>query len=348
MPSLEPPDKAAVRAFGVGGSMSFIVSVWTIIFFLCGLWFTSDLSSDPQRGMVAVLLLGLGVFTSWRARKSLAPFLTTVTLTMASLFVLIATSDQADHIYARELFGKMAAFALTGVFAAICMLYVLPKLDQRRQAPAALTLSCLSSFAMVIAALAWWLTAVEMNVYPENSVVRTNSELAAEYEKGKHSLGSRGLFLVGRIPGEQQSKNDYVAYYSLADDPELLPVLLNVNLESGETVPVRGPTNAWQTFAWSEGGPRQWMYCLRPGDPVVVWGQPAKTRAAGSGRESYSLDPVRLVARGSMEDFYENFLLPGRQTSKLFGWIGLGCAFVSLFVLIPGLAAFFSLRKHGR
>ena len=321
-----------------------LLAFWIAIFFGCAAWFTGPLATEVQRiiGAAVALLFG-GVFAA-RPGTPGRRVLSILGSTSTALAIFL-TSERCNHLYFEEFVGYVVLFALASAFAGLCVGYVLPKLDQKRQAVPALLLSVIGAFGMVMTSFAWWMTAVSMNVYPENLVVRTVSELAGALEKA--TLEDRGVFLLGHLVTEEQQ--EFVAYFSVDDDaPPTFPQYLQVELEDGERIEAHGPTSVRQTFDWPPGGPRQRMYCLRPGDPVVVWGSPGRSKSMTDGKESYGLSRTRLVAFGSLEDFQSNFLLPGRDTARFFGWIGLTCMVLSFLVMIPGLVAFLFLREHGR
>lgn len=326
-----------------------LLAFWVGVFFAAAVWFIGPYGEEPHRvvGVLGVLLLG--ALTFWWNRSARVRAGACVFATMLTSGLIFLTSERANHLYFEQFVSKIFSFAITSLFAAVCLLYVLPRLDQKRQAPAALLLSCLSTAGMVTAAFSWWMTAVIMNSYSKNSVVQTRAELVSEYERTKNSLDENGVFLVGSISGgPSKSEDSFVAYYSLEDEMSYFPLAFKVVLADGYEIEVTGISRVGQTFNWEAGGPRSKMRCLRSGDPVVVWGNPSKSISMNEGKESYGIGAARLVASGSLEDFQQDFLLPGRDTAKLFGWLGFGCLIASFFVVIPGIAAFIILRKHGR
>ena len=325
-----------------------LLALWVGAFFGCVAWFTSPYSEESHYLVGAIAIALLGVITSWWNRSQPVRATACVIAAMLTMCSVFVTSDRANHLYFEQFVGKIISFAVVCGFAGICLLYVIPRLDQKRQAPVALLLSCVSAVGMFVTAFSWWMTAVMMNVYPNNPVVRSRAELLSEYEKKAQTLDDRGLFLVGKISESGSvAPGDYVAYYSLEDEAGKFPLTFQVRLISGDDVEVRGVSRSNQTFNWDSGGPRLWTRCLRAGDPVVVWGQPAKASSMTDGKESYGIGSTYLVARGELEDFQQNFLLPGRQTAKLFGWIGFACMIASLLVFIPGIANFMTLRRYG-
>lgn len=345
-----------------------LFAFYIALFFGSAAWFTSPFGSGLQRSITAIAVLALGAALLWIFRRQKLRAVGVVLGTLLTLIVIFLSSPQANYVYFEILVGKMWTFSLATAFAAVCLLYILPRLDQKRHAGPALLLAGLGCFGMTACALAWWFTAVEMNVYPENPVVRTEAGLAAEYERTKNLPTDRGVFLIGKLstadkwpqsgaPPSGNSMNDFVAYYetrrlgfsvgSSRQHPHF-PLWFDVTLEDGSISQVRGITSVRQAFNWKEGGPHNFMVCLRPGDPVVMWGRPVKSKGMLDGKEHIGLQETRLVAQGSLEEFQNDFLLPGRTTARLYGWIGFAMLGLSLLVIVPGIVKFLHLRKHGR
>lgn len=340
------------------------------LFFGSAMWFTGPYATDGQRLWTCGLVLAGGIGCClWFRNKQRGRGVAILLGSLLVLPVVFLNSPNINPIFFEQFVVKMFGFLLAAAFAAVVTFYVLPRLSQKWNAWTALLLSGLGAFGMAIAAFAWWFTAVEMNVYPKNPVVRTYKELEAEYERTKNFPTDRGIFLVGTLAGSSQrpgpgddppgeARGDFIAWYSIQSSVgpgstknrphPWFPLWFEVTLEDGSLSEVRGITSARQAFNWKEGGPRNWMVCLRPGDPVVMWGRPVKSKNMTDGREHLGLHETRVAAQGSFDEFMRDYLLPGQITARLFGWIGLGALLFSLLVVpLPGLLRWRWLKKHG-
>ncbi|MCB1208097.1 MAG: hypothetical protein KDK97_02160 [Verrucomicrobiales bacterium] len=333
-------------------------------FMVTMVWITGPYATDAHRWILAGAVTAVGAVFIWRKWHSVwwPPLILIGTL--LGLVVLYLSSSASNTLFFEGFMGSLFGYFFVSLLCWLFVRVILPRIQQKYQAPWVLILTVVFSAGMFFGALAWWLAAVEINVYPKNPVIRTGAELAAEYEKAKNLLGYRGLFLVGRIADSKRvpvaeaergsGLSDYVAYYEArpfgisSDLAHLyLPLFYTVTLEDGTECSVAGIRTVRQAVNWQEGGPYVRMHCLRQGDPVVVWGDPGQTVGMADGKKSWGVNTTRSIAYGSLEEFTDGFLIPGVKTARLFGRLGFGCIPLCLIPLLIGIRRWRWLKREG-
>ncbi|MCB1065592.1 MAG: hypothetical protein KDN20_22070 [Verrucomicrobiae bacterium] len=313
---------------------------------------------------ISAALVLLAAFQIWRKRKSFwwPPFV--VFLLALALFIVYLTSDSAIYYFFEIFVGKIWGFFLISFLNWVFVRAILPRCTAKYATKGVLIGSIAFPFGILVAGFSWWFAAAEVNVYPENVVVRTDSEFQKDNDAHRSLLDYRGMFLEGRVgdlslAGEKvESRSDLIAYFqvklatsrvSTETDFPLLPLEYNVTLSDGTKVTARGVNSLKNTFGWPEiEVPGYFRYHgLKHGDPVVIWADPNGSTTLANGEKSWTLINTRIVAYGTAESFREDFILPGVRTARLFGWVGFGSMFLAFIPFGIGLRKYFWLKKHG-
>lgn len=309
-------------------------------------WLGGRSGSDPYRWALAGFIVVLALAVGWRWRSRLWGPPVALLVGAFTLFAVFLTSPAANLAIFEGFAGKALVWCGLASLSSIFVRAGLPRAQQATQATGVLVLGGVLSVAMLATSLVWWLEAVETNMLPKNTVVRTGADIEAAWRTpwGKRH---RGIFAVGVIDGERKP-DVFVAYISGPGPggsngaPALLPLFISLRMADGARVDVRGITSVRGAYGWPECGPRLWQRCLRQGDPVVIWADPGHNRAMSGGKVSSALNEVRVIAYGNLESFRSGYLARAVATARVFGWIGLASIPLSV---IPVLLAFLHFRR---
>ena len=323
-------------------------------------WLNGRPDSDPIRLAVGVGLV-LAFFTySWLNRRSLWRPILAAFLTLILLALLILTSPDTHSITFEDFFSKAAWWLLLASCSWVYYLRALPKATAKYQALGIKILGGVLSIALLASSAAWWLHAVDLYAIPKIPVVTTAAELKAQWDA---DWGTRrlGIFAIGTI-GDAEKRNetgtghsDFVAYFNGqrpggigSTAPTIhLPINYEMRLKDGAKISVQGIRSSRSTYNWPEGGPHLWQYCLRHGDPVVIWADPGQSKHMSTGEISGALNATQIIAYGSLKEFQNNFIHRVARTARIFGWIGLALVPLSLIPGLLGLRRGSWLRKNG-
>lgn len=323
-------------------------------------WLNGREEVNLIRWGLAGVLMSLAALFLWQTRQRLWAPLFIVFLAGAGSALVFLTSPDASIRWFEEFTVKALAWYFVAAVAWLYVRVALPKALAKYQATGILTLGGIFSAVLVVIAATWWLSAVDLHALPKNPVVTTGPELKTQWEAGFGNR-PRGVFAVGTIGDAAKrsesstTHSDFLAYYSSGGPGRLfssrpqnfLPLHYDLTLGDGTIVGVQGIHTVRDADNWPEGGPHLWQKCLRPGDPVVIWADPGEATNMISGEASGALNFPRVIAYGTIEDFYRGYLARTVKTARVFGWIGFALIPLSLIPVVLGLLRWNSLRHHG-
>jgi hypothetical protein len=216
---------------------------------------------------------------------------------------------------------------------------IVPRIEPPAKPLKSLGVGATASIIMFVVAASLWLEAVDINVLRKNPVVHSVTELKAQYET-PWGQRSRGIFVHGTLkPPSDPKSAQTLTYYSYRDSgasSSYFPLTLQLILPSGEEIEMGCIQQVVKAINWPEGG-RAFSRGLKEGDTVIVWGDPSKLQAVGSGLESYGLQTPRALIYGKGGDLEALFLEPARRTARPVGWMAL---IVCLLAWLPMAFAF--------
>lgn len=323
-------------------------------------WLNDRAGVDTFRLGFAGVIVFIAAIYLWQTWQRLWAPLFVVLLAGVGLALVFLTSPDASIRWFEEFAAKALAWYFHAALAWLYMRLALPKALAKYQATGILILGGILSTVLLVIAATWWLSAVDLYALPKNPVVTTGTELKTQWEAG-YGNRPRGVFAVGTIGDAAKrsesptTHSDFLAYYSRGEPgglfssrPEnFLPIQYNLTLSDGTIVGVQGIHTVRDAANWPEGGPHLWQQCLRPGDPVVIWADPGETTSVSSGQSSGALNFPRVIAYGTLDDFYGGYLARTVKTARVFGWIGFALIPLSLIPAVLGLMRWNWLRHHG-
>ena len=341
----------AIFAIGVtwkrGGNLR--ATCGAVVFVLTLFYLTSPYAGDVVRWGLsgAILLTGFILFLRNRHR-TWRPLLV-ASITLLSLVIVFLTSSTVNLLFFETYFVKGATFYFLSCLTWLIIKLVIPRTRGKQQAVQAAGMAVIIALVMGIVAVVSWLEAVDASVLPNAPVATTGEEVATLFAQpwSERRLGIFAVGVIGDLENRDKGEphSDFLSYYvgaapgltKFVDGDSYFPIQFDLRMSDGVVVQVAGIHSAKQAFHWPEGGPRPWQVALKPGDPVVVWGEPGGIVDLVSGKKSPSLTGTRVLAYGTLDHFRKTFLADLVKTSRVFGWIFFGCIFLSLIPLGHGI-----------
>lgn len=253
----------------------------------------------------------------------------------------VLVSGHGLNLFFEQLFARSAALYLIAVLAWLAVANV-NRIEPPSKTAKALAVGALFSALLFIVSAGLWMTAADINVLRKNPVVSSLSELKSQWDT-PWGQRSRGIFLHGVLKTEAMAEAapKTLTYYSTREQgaaSSYFPSTLTVVLSDGEEIEASCIQQVAGAVNWPDGD-RAFSRGLKEGDPVVLWGDPAKFQAMGSGAESYGLQSPRALIHGTAEDLERLFLEPARRTARPVGWMALTT------LLLSWLPAFLAWKR---
>jgi len=320
-------------------------------------WLNGRADSDGLRLILASVIVVTGIGLALLHRRHLWRVPIIAVLSSVALVVVFLTSPDANIPIFEEFMYLAIGAAFVWLLVWVLVRMVFPRTTAKYQALPMLILACVFSFALLASSLGAWLKAVDINALPNNAIATTGTEIAALWEQ---PWGTRyaGIFAVGQIgdPAKRQTieGGDYLAYYNghrpvgfSSDFATHLPSSYVMRMADGAEIRVQGIARRIQASNWPNCGPHAFQHCLREGDPVVIWADPGELRPIDSSETRSALNATRVIAYGSFEAFRSGYLARAVATARIFGWIALAFAPLSLAPAFFGWRRWRWLRTHG-
>lgn len=257
-------------------------------------------------------------------RKAWLPLiLLAVPILGPSLAVLL--SGRGLNLFFEQLFARSAALYLVAVLAWLAVANV-KRIEPPARTAKALAVGGLFSALLFIASASLWMTAADINVLKKNPVVSSLSELKSQWETpwGQRSRGIfvHGVLKRGGVDGDAPQTLTYYSYRDGGASSSYFPLTLTMVLQDGGEVEAGCIQQVAGAVNWPDGE-RAFSRGLKEGDPVIVWGDPAKFQAVGSGAESYGVQQPRAIIHGTADQLEKLFLEPARRSARPVGWMAL-------------------------
>ncbi|MCA9779775.1 MAG: hypothetical protein KC800_23765 [Candidatus Eremiobacteraeota bacterium] len=233
-------------------------------------------------------------------------------------------------LFFEQLFFKSLTLYVLSVVAWMVVAHIVPRIEPPSKTAKSLLVGGLVSFPIFVVGLFLWLEAVDINSLKNNATVSSVGELKTQWERpwGERHLG---IFAHGtlRAPAEGAEPEVLTHYgYRKGDSTTFFPLTLPLVFPNGEEVEISCVQQVAGAVNWPEAD-RAFSVGLKEGDPVVVWGEPAKFEAVGSGAESYGLGQVKVIVYGQPSELETALVEPARRAARPVGWMALVMALLS-------------------
>lgn len=319
-------------------------------------YLTSPYATDAARWWIAGGITFVGLVFLWLSRHQVWKPLLIATGLLIVLVGVFLTSSSVNLLSFEKSLGNSLAFYFLSCLAWLVIQVVIPRTRGKQQAVQAAGLTVVISIVMFTVATTWWREAVDEQELPGSPVAKTGAEIERLFSLPR---GSRrlGIFAVGLL-GDPAPRNggageatENLAYFTgrtpgagiKRGSTSYLPAQYELRMADGAVIRVAGISSTSQAYNWPDRDPLLWQHSLRQGDPVVIWADPGETITAADGKRIPSLTATRVIAYGSLESFRGDFLNDLVKTTRVIGWIAVGCILLSL---IPLGFAFRHLLRH--
>lgn len=315
--------------------------------------------------LAAAVMLYLWRRSPWRSIAVIAG----AALALGAAFLL--TGDSVAYLFERAA-ATFAGTVIASMLSVLLVRTVLPRLHLRaHKLAAALLCACLAAVFTVVG-LMLWRTAddgLQLSAVPS---VDTAEEILAWRNAEPHTR-IYGVLVQARLTPDASREGaapEPVTSESASPDSDRavlaridcgrtgsglsslaqtwLPSGYQIELADGSQAWVQGIESARQAWNWPRGGDRINECVLYSGDPVVIWGDPAKMRPVGGDEELPAVNAVRVLGYGDAEAFRDEFVPAAQRTGRATLALAALNAALAVWMCVIGWRQYRRLDRDGR